>query len=104
MTETPTQPERFKRPWLGFAVLTILSAGSVWGSLRLINSGYLLRLYDQARFTLYGLIGVTMIFLLGVFLGYWSILFTEMLGFRPRKAYHYEGWPDGPTISIRFRG
>jgi hypothetical protein len=94
---------RYERPGRAFSVLTVLGAACVWGALRLIGSGYLLRLYDQGKFGLYALVGVTMIFAVGFVLGFWCILLTEILGFRPRKMYHYQGWPDGPTISVRFR-
>jgi hypothetical protein len=84
-------------------VLSVLGAACIWASLRLIYSGYLLKLYDKAHWAAYAGIGVSMIFIDGLVLGLWSICFTELLGFRPRRLYHYEGWPHGRTISIRFR-
>ena len=98
-----SNPPKPTRPWIGFIIFTILSVLCIWGSLRLIDSGYLLTLYDRGNMRAYAAIGVPVVFVVGFILGYWSILFTEVLGFRPRKLYHYEGWPDGPTISIRFR-
>jgi hypothetical protein len=98
-----TERTGYKHPGLWFVLFTILGTACVWGSLRLVYSGYLLKLYEQARWAAYAGIGVPMIFVDGLVLGLWSIFLTEILGFRPRRLYHYEGWPHGRTISIRFR-